>query len=88
MCNSDGFRSKGFSWWQQRLPDALRSSFRRAVLVMAAPETPDLPQPEKIKVKGKGNPPAPPLRTRRISLPPPLDRAWVLWELYAPRSDH
>ena len=81
MCNCDALRSKGFSWWQQRLPDALHASFRRAVLVMAAPDAPDLLPPEKIKVKGRGNPPAPPLRVRQISLPPPLNRAWVLWEM-------
>ena len=81
MCNCDALRSKGFSWWQQRLPHALSASFRRAVLVMAAPDAPDLPPPEKIKVKGRGNPPAPPSRVRRIGLPSPLNRAWVLWEM-------
>lgn len=81
MCNCDELRSKGFAWWQHRLPDALRSSFRRAVLVMSAPDVPDLPPPEKIKVKGRGNAPAPPVRVRAISLPPPLNRAWVLWEM-------
>ena len=32
MCNCDALRSKGFSWWQQRLPHALSASFRRAEL--------------------------------------------------------
>ena len=85
MCNCDNLRSKGFGWWQQRLPHALRT-FKRAVLVMSAPDVPDLPPPEKPKVKGRGNPPAPPLRVRQIRLPPPLNRAWVLWEMCAPPS--